>query len=261
MALSLNQILARFRTLGLAHKQINTVYFGQPSDFDIQGGSGNVTYPALFIEKLPGVTSRATHQHRYNFRLYFYDLVKVAEGTNDNRDEVLSDMDSVALDFLAMLMSATYQDDWVIVDDVAEESREEQLGDMVAGSVREVGIFIDFLADNCQVPQDEVTFNEDFDMARTRIFKYTGTGVEGDSFIPTDDDTGVTLAGRIILAAYRAGDYKRPIITTPVGSDHIKVAGSVLTDRKGILSTTGSVGLQTGDGLLSGEVLDFILWE
>lgn len=253
--MTLNQILARFETLGLAHKQINTVYFGQPSDFDIQGGEGNVVYPALFIEKLPGVTSRATHQHRYNFRLYFYDLVKVAEGTNDNRSDVLSDMDSVALDFLAMLMSATYQADWMIVDDVSEESREEQLGDMVAGSVREVGILNDFLADNCQVPQDEVTFNEDFDMARTRILTYTGTGSEGASFAVTD------LAGKIVLAAYRAGMYKRIITTVPVDSDRIRVLGTDLGTRKGILSSTGFVGFQTGDGLASGEVLDFILWE
>lgn len=255
MALSLNQILARFRTLGLAHKQINTVYFGQPSDFDIQGGSGNVTYPALFIEKLPGVTSRATHQHRYNFRLYFYDLVKVAEGTNDNRDEVLSDMDSVALDFLAMLMSATYQDDWVIVDDVAEESREEQLGDMVAGSVREVGIFIDFLADNCQVPQDEVTFNEDFDMARTRLLPYDGTGNEGSSFVVPN------LAGKIVLAVFRQTTYKRPILTVPTDTDHVQIVGNDLGNRKGILSTTGVASLQAGDALMPLETFDFLIWE
>lgn len=253
--MTLNQILQRFRTLGLAHKQIRTVFFGQPSDFDIKGGEGDVIYPALFIEKLPGVTSRASHQHRYNFRLYFYDLVKVAEGTNDNREDVLSDMDSVALDYLAMLMSATYQDDWVIVDDVAEESREEQLGDSVAGSVREIGIFIDFLADSCQVPADDVTFNEDFDMARTRILTYTGTGSEGDSF------SVAALAGKVVLAAYRAGMYKRCIVTLPADSDKIQVVGTDLGSRKGILSTTGFVGLQTGDALMSGEVLDFIIYE
>lgn len=255
MALTLNQIVDRLRTLALAHKQIKSFYFGAPGEFDIQGGDGDVTYPALFCEKLPGSTNRAQHQHQYNFRLYFYDLVGVAEAAEENETDVLSDMDSVGLDFLAMLMSATYQDDWMISDNVSEESREEQLGDMVAGSVREVGILIDFLADSCQVPQDDVTFNEDFDMARTRILTYTSDGTQDADFTVPD------LAGKVVLAAYRAGFYKRILTTVPTDTEKIQVVGTDLGTRKGILSTTGVVSLSAGDALISGEVLDFILWE
>ena len=255
MALTLNKIKNRIETLALAHKQINSFYFGAPSEFDIQDGVGDVAYPACFCEKLDGVTNRDEQLHTYNFRLYFYDLVNVAEGTNENRTDVLSDMDSVALDLLSMMMSAVYQDDWIISATSNEVSKYEQLGDMVGGSVREVGISVEFAADSCQVPQDSVTFNEDFDMARTRILTYTGTGAEGDSFAVTD------LINKIVLAAYRAGLYKRIVTTLPTDTDHLRVVGTDQGDRKGILSTTGYVGMQTGDALVSGEILDFIIWE
>ena len=261
MALTLNKIKNRIETLALAHKQINSFYFGAPSEFDIQDGVGDVAYPACFCEKLDGVTNRDEQLHTYNFRLYFYDLVNVAEGTNENRTDVLSDMDSVALDLLSMMMSAVYQDDWIISATSNEVSKYEQLGDMVGGSVREVGISVEFAADSCQVPQDSVTFNDDFDMARTRLIVYTGTGAEGNSFSPTDDSTGVTLAGRIVIGGFRAGMFKRVITTLPVNTDKIQVVGTDQGDRKGILSTTGVISLQTGDALISGEELAFILWE
>lgn len=255
MALSLNQVINRIGVLALAHKQIRSFYRGAPTDFDIQGGAGDNIYPALFCEKLPGSTNRLEHQHQYNFRLYFYDLINVAEGSQENEQDVLSDMDSVALDFTAMLMSSVYQDDYQVVDSSSEESRVQQLGDMVGGSVHEIGIKVDFLADSCQVPQDEVTFNEDFDMARTRILTYTGTGLEGAAF------EVAALAGKVVLAAYRAGFYKRLITTLPTDTDKVRVIGTDLGTRKGILSTTGFVGLQTGDALVDGEILDFIIWE
>lgn len=252
--MTLGQVINRIQTLALAHKQIRSFYRGAPADFDIQGGAGDVIYPALFCEKLPGATNRLNRQHQYNFRLYFYDLVNVAEKSKENEQDVLSDMDSVALDFMAMLMSSVYQDDWQIVDTAIESTEVEQLGDMVGGSIREVGILVDFLADSCQVPAENVTFETDFDMARTKILTYTGTGSEGASFTVTG------LSGKNVLAAYRAGSYKRIITTTPTDTDKMKVTGTDLGSNKGILSSDGTVGFQTGDSLISGEVLDFIIW-
>lgn len=255
MALTLNQVIKRMQSLALSHKQVKTFYRGAPSDFDIQGGAVDVVYPALFCEKLPGSTNRVERQHQYNFRLYFYDLINVAADSEENEQDVLSDMDSVALDFLAMLMNFEYQYDWQVVDNSSEDSELQQLGDMVGGSVREVGIRVDFLADSCQVPADDVNFEENFDMARTRILTYTGTAGE------TETVTVTNLAGKIVLAIYRAGMYKRAIVDVPTDTDKIKVTGTDLGTRKGILSTGGTVVLQTGDKLLEGEILDFIIWE
>jgi hypothetical protein len=92
-------------------------------------------------------------------------------------------------------------------------------------------------------------------MARTRILTYTGTGGEGDTFTVTN------LAGKVVLAVYRAGFYKRAIVDIPTDSDKIQVTGTDLGSSKGILSTTGGIKLQTGDALVPGEILDFIIWE
>lgn len=253
MALTLNQVVQRLQLLALSHKQIKWFYVGDFWEFDSQ--EKTIDYPACFVEMMPGVIDRTNHQQRFNFKVWLLDLVKVVKDTEGNETEVISDMSSVAADFAAMLMSSTYQDDWEIAVESVVTPVTEQLGDMTAGVTLEIGIMVEFAADRCQVPADDVTFETDFDMARTRLLTYTGTGVEGSSFTVTD------LAGKDVLAAYRAGGYRRIITTVPVDFDKIQVVGTDLGSRKGILSTTGVVSLSAGDILMAGEVLDFILWE
>lgn len=252
MALTLNQIVARIRSLALSHKQLNSFYFGEVPEFD---ANSDIDYPACFLELLPGGLNDDERIDRFNFRFYFLDRVLVAEDTEGNETEVLSDMRSVAVDMKAMLKYFGYQDDWMIDAASSISPLTETLGDMVGGCFMEVGITVDNLLDRCQVPATDVTFETDFDMARTRILTYDGTGVEGSSFTVTN------LAGKIVMAVYRAGTYKRAITTLPTDSDKIKVTGTDLGDRKGILSNTGNVALQTNDALIEGEVLDFIIYE
>lgn len=250
MPLTLNQILKRIETLALSHEQINSFYFGGKEEFDV---NGDIDYPACFCEEMPGRIDRAAHLQIFNFRIYLLDRVLVSENTEGNETEVLSDMASVAADIMAMLMSYEYQDEWVISDVANRTSVTEELGDMVAGSIIEVGVGVEFIADRCSVPASDVTFENDFDMARTKLITYTGTGAEGDSF------TVAGIAGSYVLAAYRAGQYRRCITTVPVVSEKIQVAG---TDggSKGILSSTGVVSLQPGDALLVDEILDFLIY-
>lgn len=250
--MTLNQVKDRIKTLALSHLQINSFYFGDLSEFD---ANGEINYPACFLEMQPGRFDRTEHLQYYNFRIYLLDLVPESTESEVNETDVLSDQHSVCGDILAMLMYSDYQDDWVIGDLSIVTPVTESLNDLVAGVYADIEIGVDFLADRCQVPSTDVTFENDFDMARTRILTYTGTGSEGSSFTVTD------LAGKIVLAAYRAGNYKRVIVTTPTDTDKIKVTGTDLGNRKGILSSDGTVALQTGDALISGEVLDFILWE
>lgn len=250
--MTLNQVIDRVRTLALSHKQINSFYFGDVPEFD---ANGEVNYPACFLEITPGRVDRVEKMQAFNFRLYLVDLVPESTESEENETDVLSDMHSVCADLLSMLMYSEYEDDWRIAETSTVTPVTESLNDLVAGVYADIEIGVDFLADRCQVPADDVTFENDFDMARTRILTYTGTGSEGSSFTVTD------LAGKIVLAAYRAGNYKRVIVTTPTDTDKIKVTGTDLGNRKGILSSDGTVALQTGDALMSGEVLDFILWE
>jgi len=252
MPLTLNQVIERIKTLALSHQQVNSFYYGDSWEFD---ANAEISFPAVFLESLPGSIDREQKLQRYNFRLYVLDRVSTAEGKDTYEQEVLSDTSSIAADMIAMLMYYEYEDDWLVVQNSPATQVTEVLNDMAAGTVIEIGINVDFLADRCQVPAEDVTFEEDFDMARTKILTYTGTGSEGSSF------TVSGLAGKIVLAAYRAGDYKRIITTVPTDSDKLRVVGTDLGSYKGIQSTTGAVALQDNDALLNGEVLDFIIWD
>lgn len=251
MALTtLNRILSRLRSLALAHKQINEFYFGDVPEFDQQH---DVTFPACFCEQLPGSIDRIAKQQRFNFRLYLVDLVHVAERTEENETEVLSDMDSVATDLLSMFMNPIYQNDWVISDTATITPVTESLGDMVAGVVLDLSILIDFLADSCLVPADDTEFEQTFDMPRTRLFPYTATGAEG-STIPV-----AALSGKPILAVWRAGMYKRAVNVAPTDSEKVQVGTIDLGNGLGIVGD-GQAILEAGDGLIPGEKLDFLYY-
>ena len=252
MSLTLNQVIARIETLALSHKQIRSFYFGEVPEFD---ANGEIVYPACFLEQQPGSIDRVEKLQKFAFRLYLVDLVPESTASEENETDVLSDMHSVAADMMAMLMYSEYEDDWLITETAPVTPVTESLGDLVAGAYVDIEVGVDFLADRCQVPAEDVTFEEDFDMARTRILTYTGTGAEGSSFTVTN------LAGKTVLAAYRAGSYKRIITTVPTDTDKLQVVGTDLGSRKGIAATTGVVSMQVGDMLVSGEILDFILWE
>ena len=250
MALSLIQIKERLRTLNLAHKQVNDFKWGDPWEFE---ANGNINYPVCCVEILPGSIDRAAHLRRYNFRFYYLDLVSVAEDSEGNEDEVLSDMDRVGMDMVSILYG--YEDLWEVAQLSPVTTQTEVGGDSTAGVYVDVQLSVPFTADRCQVPIEDVEFEETFDMARTRILTYTGTGGEGDSF------TVSNLSGKVVLAVYRAGDYRRAIVATPTVTDKIKVTGTDLGDRKGILSSDGTVGLVSGDALVEGGILDFLIFE
>lgn len=246
--LTLNQVISRIRSLALSHHQVKHFYFGSPEEFDARE---DITYPACFLEFNSGVTDRSIHQTVYSFRLYLLDLVKVATDTEGNETEVLSDMSSVWQDILAMTMFSDYEDTWIVKDTANFVPVTEALNDMDAGVIGDLNIAIDFLADRCQVPADDVTFETDFDMSRTKLVTYDATGSEGNSW------TIPVIAGKIVIAAYRSSAYRRPITTTPDGEE-IQLAGMVLTDNKGI-AATGVVTLQAGDQPILDEKFDFLI--
>lgn len=250
MPLSLNQIVSRLRSLALSHLQIKSCYFGDVPEFD---ANGDLDYAACFIEMLPGSIDRTVHQSRFNFRVYFLDRVGVSQDTEGNETEVLSDMAQVAGDFLAMIMSFNYQDDWVIVDQVQVTPMTESLNDMVAGVFIEIGVLVDYLADRCVIPATDVEFETDIDMPRTKIFTYDALGTEGNTWsVPT-------LSGKAVLASWRAGSYKRVIHTIPDDDEEIQVGSTDLGTGKGILGT-GTVVLNTGDAPIVNEKFDFLYY-
>lgn len=88
----------------------------------------------------------------------------------------------------------------------------------------------------------------------TKVLTYNADGTEGDSF------TVPGLSGLTVLGVLRAGLYKRAIVTSPENDEEIKVTGTDQGSGLGILSSDGSVELQSGDGLLLNEKLDFLYY-
>ncbi len=250
MSLSLNQIVSRVRTLALSHHQINSFYFGDVPEFD---ANSDIQFPALFLEMTAGTIDRTAKQQRFNFTMYLYDLVTVSTDTEGNETEVISDMLSAGVDMLAMLMNPIYDDDWTIVDSSTYQADTEQLNDMVAGARIDIGILVDFFADSCQVPADDTEFDQTFDMPRTKIYHYTGTGSEGSTIAIAG------LSGKHILAVYRADSYKRAIATLPTDAGKVQVGTVALGSDKGILGD-GTVRFESGDGLINGEKLDVLYY-
>lgn len=161
-------------------------------------------------------------------------------------------MSQVADDLISMLMNPLYQEDWVITDSTAKVFVTEVLGDMDAGVITDVGIAVDFLADSCVVPGEEVEFPQTIDMPRTKIYTYTAAGGENTFSVPT-------LSGKYVLAVWRAGFYKRAIATLPDESEKIQVGTVDAGSGQGIVSD-GTVTLQVGDILIAEEKVDLLYY-
>lgn len=158
--LSYNQVVKRLRSLSLSHKQIDHFFQGDPWEFT---ANGEVNYAALFLETLPGLFNRSERQIRYNFKVHLLDLVNVSEDTEGNEQEVVSDMMSVAADFLALIGSDEW-DDWVIELTSSFTPVTEVTDDMCAGVVLDLSINIDWIPDACQVPRDSIVSEDGFDL-------------------------------------------------------------------------------------------------
>lgn len=99
-----NQIIERNQEFSNAHDDLNN--FGVGGDFDmVLGDQENpYRYPLMWMEDLPSPIE--TGLESFNFRVYFLGLVTELEHRegdliSTNRNEVISNMRSVAIDFLA----------------------------------------------------------------------------------------------------------------------------------------------------------------
>lgn len=152
--MTLNQVKARIQTIALAHEQINSFGFGLFGDFlDTE-----INYPACFMD-LPTETLSgqlgAGAERRLTVNLYFFDRMIVGGGTQDNsfnRDEVLSDMRSVATDIFSQLRYQKFDPQWNVLPDANMEYFVERNEDYCAGVRLTVTISFRFVVDRCNLP-------------------------------------------------------------------------------------------------------------
>lgn len=246
--MTLNKVIQRLKSIALSHKQIRFFFLGDPHEFD---ANGEITYAACFIELMPSAIDRGSHTITYRFRIYLYDLVPESTGGEINETEVISDMDAVAADLIALLANGVYGQDWTLETPSTVNQVTEQLNDLVAGVQFEIGISVDYSADSCAVPDEDIEPDNDFDMARTKLLEYVADGTEGDTFVIP------SIAGLNVVGIFRAGSFRKPVITRPTDSERVGVIGSD-GGVKGVYATTGEVQLQSGDALVYGEKLNFL---
>ena len=151
--MTLNQIKRRLEQVALSHKQINAFYF--TSSFmaltDLLANS-DLIYPACITELLPSNISASENQTQINFRFWFVDQVNVSDKSKSNEVEVLSDMTSVAEDYISLISDPVYNDDWTIGDSHSLDFYVEEFADLVGGVSISSSVSVDFLSDRCKVP-------------------------------------------------------------------------------------------------------------
>lgn len=208
-----NQVVNRLKILAQSHQQINSVErLGNIQDFL----TTDKTYPVCVITNNGSFTvDNVEHIINFPFRIYFLDLQDISTRARENVQDVWSDMISVAQDYISMLLNPTYQYDWTIGNPLIGELSDEASEDYDGGVFVDVVIGIDFLADSCQVPQDEITFpNTDPDMNVYDI-EYIADGTEGTTLsIPE-------IVGKKVLLVTREYSPLYPVEENPNTTSYV----------------------------------------
>lgn len=191
--MTLNQIIRRIKSLSLAHQQVRDFRRGLVTDFF---ADQTAKYPAVLAQDQGGAISFAAKATSVSIRLYFVDLVHVAEGTDDNELDVQSDMISIAEDILAEMNMGVF-DDWAISQDNPLQLLYESENDLQAGCYVDLTIRTKYTQNVCQIPTNAPpSVITETDM-KVYDLQYQALPTEGTSLIIP------ALAGKKILIITR----------------------------------------------------------
>lgn len=144
---TLNQILNKLQTISTDHKQIN--YFGNGDLWELVENNtiSGITYPMMWATiGSANIVGKTLFQ---SISLYFCDLVNKDES---NENEVLSDMQLVALDVLALLQDSTDYDNFMVDISATLQPFTERFEDELSGWVMDIQFKQSYTSDQCQVP-------------------------------------------------------------------------------------------------------------
>lgn len=144
--LTLNQIVAKLQTIASNHLQIKTFGFGDSWELEADGAKES---PIMWaIAKGFNIEAKAI---TYNFTLLFMDLVDKDEA---NETEVLSDQTLIATDVLSLLDKESESDDFTIIKSNSAEYFTERFDNEYAGVFIDLGIRVNYLRNNCNIPTE-----------------------------------------------------------------------------------------------------------
>lgn len=145
--LTLNQHIQLFSNFQSAHRQLKTFYFGDVWEwYETNKDTGRLIYPAMFATCTGGGVNG--HQHTRNYTIFFADLERHAE---QNENEVLSDMELIALDFLSYMQKGE-ENAQNILQGVTLTPFTERGVDYIAGYELTFSIVQDFEYPECTIP-------------------------------------------------------------------------------------------------------------
>jgi hypothetical protein len=208
--MTLNQVINRIKALSLAHKQVRNFYKGLVTDFL---ADKTTNYPSVFLQDNNGNISTGTHATTFNYRMFLLDLVNVSENTNQNVQDVQSDMVSVAMDLVAQ-MNAGFFDDWAVSTDIPLQMVEENDNDLIAGCIIDFSIRVKFPQNLCQIPTDYQLEIPPEDMKEVFDMEYISTGAEGTSI------TIPGLAGKRIILIIRENNPLHKVSNNPDSAEY-----------------------------------------
>jgi len=181
--MTLNQVLKKLEQLALSHEQLNYFFFGDIVEWL---ANKDLRYPCCFVEINKCEINKDDKQTKYNFDIWFLDLINVSTKTLDNEQDCMSDLTSIAEDYLAMLNYSGYQDVWTINTSYDLEYFSEKFEDLTVAVRTNVSIGVDYLSDRCAVPADDVVFEpgspfETITFNQDSVLKYVYVGTVTES--------------------------------------------------------------------------------
>lgn len=144
MSKTLNQVIQSQSDFAVNHQQINHFFFGEEWDF---ATSGTVNCPAMISVLQPIVVQGSVCT--YSFKIYFGDIV---HKDLSNKNEVLSDMHQLAMDFIGQFQHPDY--DWVFeTDNITLNDFEDSFECELYGFWLIAKLKVAMPFDRCAIPQ------------------------------------------------------------------------------------------------------------
>lgn len=196
-----NQIVKAFNDIASAHYQVNS--FGVGDSWDM-ATSGTTQYPLVWA--LPNDGSLSGKTYSSNWTLIFMDLQHADGG---DVDDITSDMELVALDFIAQLQKPSYDFDFK-AEGISFKRFNERFDDLVAGVAIDISINVPFTFDRCSIPSSLVNVSNGTGACAgvtitDSLGVYITTVASGGSYQESCSGGGTTITAMEGIIAYAGG--------------------------------------------------------
>jgi len=146
MPLSLNSVQSKIAAVCMNHKMVNSFFYGLKTDLLT---AKTTKYPAAFLDDNGFTISPSGHAITLIWRLWFLDLVNVANYSNQNDVDVISDMLGIATDIVTELNRDS--NGWILAGGAGQQVAEQD-NDMPWGVYVDFTLRFPYAQNNCEVP-------------------------------------------------------------------------------------------------------------